>query len=118
MSSSFQSRLSRALKAAGLNVTVRYVGEDKSTWLVDPPDQQALAQPIIDAFDPDDPAYEQAELDEQVKVDLDDRRLSSAIVWTILKQMYPTDTDAQTRTKFGVARTRIITAYTRRPWTP
>lgn len=116
--STFQSRLSRALKAAGLTVTVRYVGTDKSTWLVDPPDQQALAQPIIDAFDPNDPQYEQAELDEQVKAELNDRRLSSAIVWTILKQMYPADTDAQTKTKFGVARTRIIASYKAQPWKP
>ena len=61
-------------------------------------------------------AYDQADLDRQVTTALDTARLTSAVVWTILKQMYPTDTDAQTRTKFGVARTRIIDAFKLRPW--
>ena len=45
-------------------------------------------------------------------------RAISAVVWTILQQMYPADTVEQTKTKFGVARTRIIDAYTLQPWTP
>lgn len=56
------------------------------------------------------------ELDRAVAISLDQERLSSAIVWTILKQMYPADTDAQTKTKYGVARQRIIDAYKLRPW--
>jgi len=114
------ARLDRALHAAGVLVTGVSIGDDanKATWTVQPPNLQGAAQPTIDAFDPDDPAHEQAELDALVTAALDTERLTSAVVWVILKQMYPSDTDAQTKTKFGIARTRIIDAYTARPWLP
>ena len=111
-------RLDAALKTAGVPIIGVTIGNegDKSTWKVQPATLQSAAQPTIDAFNPNDPAHEQADLDAQVKAALDNERLSSAIVWTILKQMYPADTNAQTKTKFGVARTRIIDAYKLRPW--
>lgn len=110
--------LTRVLQSAGVPV----VGVDivdaasPATWVVRPSDLQAAAQPIIDAFDPNDPAHEQADLKARVTAALDTERLTSAVVWTILKQMFPNDTDAQTRTKYGVARTKIIAVYASRPW--
>lgn len=111
-------RLKRALTSAGVDV-VGIVFEkfaDKATWKVQPSSLQSAAQPTIDAFDVLDPEHETAELDALVTAALDTERLTSAVVWTVLKQMYPTDTDAQTRTKFGVARTRIINAFKDKPW--
>ena len=113
-------RLDRALRAAGVAIVGVSIGSptDKATWTVQPRTLQSAAQPTIDAFDPNDAAHEQADLDRQVRAALDNERLSSAMIWTILKQMYPTDTDAQTKTKFGVARTRIIASYKAQPWKP
>ena len=109
------TKLDAALKRAGVMVAgVSPI--HGGGYQVYPEDLQATAQPIIDAFDPDDPVHEQAELAATVTVALDTERLTSAVVWTILKQMYPADTDAQTKTKYGVARTRIIQAYKDRPW--
>lgn len=107
-----------AIQAAGIPVVTISIGDEanKSTWRVHPSHLQAAAQPTIDAFNPDDPAHVTAALDAQVKTALDTERLSSAIVWVILKQMYPADTDAQTKTKYGVARTRIVDAYKLQPW--
>lgn len=112
------ARIEQAIKAAGVPITGMSFGSltDKATWKVQPETLQGAAQPIINAFNPTDVAYEQAELDTQVKAALDNERLTAAVVWTILKQMYPTDSDAQTKTKFGVARTRIIDAYKSQPW--
>lgn len=48
-----EARLDRAFKDAGLSVeSVSFVDlADKATWRVQPPELQAAAQPIIDAFD-------------------------------------------------------------------
>lgn len=111
-------RLDQALRAAGVPIAGVSIGrrDDITTWRVQPPHLQAQAQPVIDAFDPDDPAYRRAELAAQATDALDRERLTSAVIWTMLKQMFPTDTDAQTRTKFAAARTRIIAAIQDRPW--
>src|SRR3990167_11528390 len=84
-------RLDAAIRSAGIQIRGVSIGTemDKSTWRVHPPSRQAEAQPIIDAFDPTDPVHEQADLDRQVRAALDNERLSSAMIWTILKQMYP-----------------------------
>lgn len=112
------ARVYRVIKAAGVPIVGLSIGDsaDKATWKVQPANLQGAAQPTINAFDPNDPALETAELDTQVKAILDNERLSSAIVWMILKQMFPADTDAQTKTKYGVARTRIIDAFKVEPW--
>lgn len=109
------TRLEKALRAAGVPV-VGVSPRPEGGYRVFPEELQAAAQPIIDAFNPNDPAHAAAELDAQVKAALDNERLTSAVVWTILKQMYPADTDVQLKTKFGVARTRIISAYQAQPW--
>ena len=111
-------RLDRAIKAAGVAIAGVSIGDpaNKATWTVQPANLQAAAQPTIDAFDVNDPAHETAELTDRVTASLDRERLTSAVVWTILKQMFPADTDAQTKTKYGVARTRIIDAYRVQPW--
>lgn len=116
--STLAERLDRTIKAAGVAIAGVSIGDpaNKATWKVQPSSLQAAAQPTIDAFNPDDPALVTAELDAAVKRSIDDERLSAAIVWVILKQMYPADTDAQTKTKFGVARTRIIDAFKAQPW--
>lgn len=109
----------RAITAAGVPIVSVSIGSqtDKTTWKVQPTELQATAQPIINAFNVTNPAHLTAEIAAAGTSVMDDR-LTSAIVWTILKQMYPADTDAQTRTKFGVVRTRIIDAYTTKPWAP
>ena len=112
------ARVYSAIRAAGVPIVSVSIGAeaDKGTWKVQPSNLQGAAQPTIDAFNPSDLAHDKADLDAEVKAALDNERLTAAVVWTILKQMYPADTDAQTKTKFGVARTRIITAYKDRPW--
>ena len=52
-------RLDKAIRAAGHAITGVSIGEsaNKATWTVRPPELQAVAQSIIDAFDPDDPAH-------------------------------------------------------------
>ena len=120
------ARLDRAIRAAGAAARPSWtiqgvsIGDpaNKATWKVRPPTRQQAAQPTIDAFDPADPAHARAELDAQAVSALDAERLTSAVIWTILKQMFPSDTDAQTKTKYGAVRTRIIGAYTARPWLP
>lgn len=108
-------RLYLVLVQAGIPIT-GVSPLDGGGYRVSPPSLQATAQPLIDAFNPDDPAHVLAEADADAKRAVDAERLSSAIVWTILKQMYPADTDAQTKTKYGIARTRIIDAYKAQPW--
>ena len=88
----------------------------RATLAVMPASEQPCAQPVINAFDPTDPALDQADLTAAVTRALDTERLISAVVWTVLKQMTPTDTDAQTRTKYGVVRTRIIDAFKSQVW--
>ena len=114
------SRLERAIRAAGVPVISVSIGDTsmKATWHVQPASLEAQARPIINAFDPTDPALDQQDLKDQATAFLDDERLTSAVVWTILKQMYPMDTDAQTKTKYGVARQRVIDAYRLSPWRP
>ena len=116
--SQMAARLHAAIVAAGVAITSVSIGRyaDKATWKVTPATLQAAAQPIIDAFNPDDPAHVQAELATQATAALDTERLTSAVVWTVLKQMFPADTEAQTRTKFAAARTQIIAAFSARPW--
>lgn len=112
------TRLQRALTAAGVPWVGVSIGSatDRTTWKVQPSSLQAAAQPVIDSFDPAAQAWVDAELDERVKASVDTERLTAAVVWVVLKQMYPTDTDAQTKTKFGVARTRLIDAFKAQPW--
>ena len=49
-------RLDRAIRAAGIQIDGVSPRPDGG-WRVWPPEQQAAAQPIIDAFDPDDPRH-------------------------------------------------------------
>lgn len=114
------ARLTRAIRLVCPAIVSVRIGDrlDRVTWRVLPDDQQSCAQPIIDAFDQDDPAHEQAELAAEVTAALDTERLTSAIVWTILKQMFPADTDAQTKTKYLAARTKMIDAYKSQAWKP
>ena len=116
--SSLAARLDRALRAAGLPIEGVSIGDanKSTTWTVRPPTLQGAAQPIIDAFNATDPAHNVTDRAREVTAAMDDQRISSAIVWVVLKQMFPADTDAQLRTKFGVARTRILAAYEARPW--
>lgn len=81
---SLAGRLDRALKAAGVpieGVSIGRVG-DKGTWTVHPSALQAQAQPIIDAFDPDDPAFAHAEAEAQVDALLASP-LATALIETI-----------------------------------
>ena len=118
MSDKTGARLKAAIQAAGVAITDVSIGDlrNRATWTVEPASLQAAAQATINAFDPTDPALDVADQDAAVKAALDAERLSSAIVWTILKQLYPGDTDAQTKTKYGVARQRIIDGYKAQPW--
>ena len=115
---SLSGRLYTTLTAAGHAVVSVSIGDatNRSTWCVQPSSLQDACQPLIDAFNPTDPAHETADLTAAVTYALDSERLTSAVVWTILKQLFPSDTDVQTKTKFSLARTRIIDAYKARPW--
>ncbi len=57
------TRLDTVLRAAGLPIVGVSIGEPamRTTWTVQPESLQKQAQPIIDAFDPDDPAHAIAE---------------------------------------------------------
>ena len=106
----------RAVKAAGVPITSVSIGAetDKSTWTVSPLTLQASAQPIIDAFDPNDPAHVTADLNQQVIHTIDEERLISAVVWTVID----TYSAPATVAKYLNARTKIISAYKLRPWIP
>lgn len=62
-----------ALRTAGVDVTDLTIGDegDRATWIVDPPTLQSAAQPVIDAFTPDDAALVRTAADQEV--DSDDR---------------------------------------------
>ena len=87
---------------------------NRTTWLVTPNTLQAQAQPIIDAFNPSDPALVTADLNAAVTDALDNQRLISAVVWTIIDQLAA----PATITKYNAARTKIIAAYKAQPWKP
>lgn len=108
------ARLFRALTAGGHAIVSVSIGdsENRSTWRVQPSELQAAAQALIDGFDPDDPAYEQAELDAAVAGHLDTERIFSALVWAILD----TYSSPATVTKYNSARTKIVNAYKAQPW--
>lgn len=114
MAGSLAARVDAAIRAAGIAITGVSIGDNanKATWKVQPPTLQSAAQPTIDAFDPNDPAHLTAELDTQVKVALDQERLTSAIVWTIID----TYSAPATITKYNAARTKIINSYKLQPW--
>jgi hypothetical protein len=59
------ARLTRMLLDAEIAIDGVSIGDeaDKSTWRVCPTEWQAIAQPAIDAFDPNDPAHDAAEKD-------------------------------------------------------
>lgn len=110
------ARLDRALKAAGVAVVSVSIGveTDRRSWTVQPASLQGAAQALIDSFNPDDPAVEQADLDTAIKVELDQGRLISAVVWSVI------DTFAApaNATKYAAARTKIIANYKAQPWKP
>ena len=113
------ARLDAAIKAAGVPITGVSIGDQatKATWRVDPSTLQAAAQRTIDTFDATNPAFEQAELTAAITAMLDTERLQSAVVWALLRTLFPTDTLAQTKTKYlNIARPQIINAYTAQPW--
>lgn len=53
----------RAIQAAGVPIVGMSFPDinNKATWRTNPPELQAQAQPTIDAFDPNDPAWARAE---------------------------------------------------------
>lgn len=110
------ARLDRAIRAVGVAIVGVSIGDpaDRRTWRVSPSNLQTAAQPTIDSFNPTDPALDVAELDEQVKGALDNERLISAVVWSILDTY--TEFKPATPAKYQAARTKIIAAYKAQPW--
>lgn len=108
------ARLYRAIRDAGVAITSVSIGSDadKATWAVQPTSLQAAAQPVIEAFNPDDPAHDIEELTLEATGRLDTERIYSAIVWAIID----TYSAPATVTKFNAARTKIIAAFKSRPW--
>lgn len=104
----------RAIRTTGVPITGVVIGDaaTKTTWKVTPSTLQAAAQPTIDAFNAADPAHTSAELDTSVKSILDQERLISAVVWSIIDTYSAPATPA----KYQNARTKIIQAYKDRPW--
>lgn len=109
-----EARVERVLKAAGVAITGMRFGDqaNKTTWRVQPLSLQPAAQPIIDAFDPADPAHEQADVTADATLAVDTERLTSAIIWAILDTYSAPATPA----KYQAARTKILNAYRARPW--
>lgn len=116
MSDRLSAHLVRSITVAGVPIVSVALGDhaNKATWTVLPAELQEQAQPIIDAFNPNDPAHVAADLDEQVKAAMDQERLFSAIVWTIID----TYSAPATVTKYNTARTKVIAAYKATPWKP
>lgn len=111
---SLASQLDRAVKAAGVTIEGVSIGDPatKATWRVTPVHLQGAAQATIDAFNPADPAHEQADLDAAITSTLDTERVISAVVWAMIDQLVPPATPA----KYQAARTKIIAAYKATPW--
>ena len=65
MSINIARLIDQLCRGAGHQIVGVSIGDaaDKRTWRVSPSSLQAACQPIIDAFDPDDPAHAVAELD-------------------------------------------------------
>ena len=59
-------------------------------------------------------AYDAYVLENEIARTLDDERLISAVVWTVIETLNP----PATRAKYLAARTKIVTAYTTQPWKP
>lgn len=89
--------------------------EDKTTWTVQPSELQAVCQPIIDAFDPADPAHEAAEQDAAARRDVN-QRVTAAVIWVLLRRLVPADTAAQTKAKHVTFRDDVIAAFKSEPW--
>lgn len=108
------ARLLTVINAGGVPITDVSIGSDtdRTTWRVYPASQQSAAQPIIDAFDLNDPANDSAELTVRVTELLDQERIFSALVWAIID----TYSAPATVTKFNAARTKIINSYKAQPW--
>lgn len=108
------TRLDTALRAAGVAIDGVSIGDpaNRATWKVQPANLQAQAQPTIDGFNPSDPALDVAEQDAQVKAALDNERLFSAIVWTVIDTFAAPATVA----KYQAARTKIIANFKAQPW--
>lgn len=64
------ARLEAAIKAVDPTITGVSIGDDtnRATWRVIPASRQSAAQPIIDAFNPNDPALVAAELTAQAQL--------------------------------------------------
>lgn len=112
--------LTRALTRLGIPVYGVSIGDlgDRATWRVQYR-PAATAQQRIDGdalaltYDPlTDTVYRDEVLDAEVKRAVDDERLISAVVWTVID----TYSAPATPTKYNAARTKILTAYKNRPW--
>lgn len=108
--------LDKAIRLAGVVIdgVTAPDAANRTTWTVTPPGLQGAAQQTIDAFNPDDPALVQADLDGEVMNALDAQRLYSAIVWAIIDQFAA----PASIPKYNIARTKIIAAYKAQPWKP
>lgn len=111
---SIEAAVDRALKQAGIPVVSISFGDrlDPKTWTVQPPDMQARAQPIIDAFDPTDPKHQEAEDAERVARIIDRDRLVAAVIWAVLDVVK----GPATKAKFDAARKQIGDVYRSQPW--
>lgn len=114
MALNVEATIQDAIRAAGIPITgMRFPSiADKATWQVFPPSLQAAAQPIIDAFNPNDPAHDAAEQAAQATKAMDSERLASAIVWCVID----TYSAPATKAKYLAARTKILDAFKNRPW--
>ena len=75
------------------------------------PSAGELAQALADFA----PVAEAVALDAAVNADID-RRFMAAYTWVLLKRQFPSDTDAQTKTKLAAMRDAVVTEYLAQPW--
>lgn len=113
------AQLTRILQAAG--IPIDGVSEEQGGYRITyaasaTPKQQATGESLKATFDPlvDAAAFEAAQVSSDVKHALDDDRLASAIVWTVLDTY--TELRPATKAKYAIARQKVIDAYVSQPW--
>jgi hypothetical protein len=90
---SLAARLDAAIRAANVPIVGVSVGDpaNRATWRVHPSSLQAQAQPVIDAFDPNDPALVGAEKDADAARLSDDLALRALVrvTWEEIQKCQP-----------------------------
>ena len=104
------ARVDAAVRGVAPGLVSVSIGDpaDRTSWKVHPAALQAAVQATINAFNPTDPALDDADLDAEAAGILDADRILSALWWVL--------SPAPTKAKYQAARAQWIAAYRARPW--